>query len=54
MKKKREEIKDLILKLKEQQEQERQELERLEEALAASPGEPDIQETPGSNVLLQP
>ncbi|CAN9507345.1 unnamed protein product [Ophioblennius macclurei] len=48
MKTKREEIRDLILKLQEQQQLDHKEPEEEEEAAPGSPEEPDIQETCGS------
>lgn len=47
MKTKREEIKDLILKIQEQQELDKKESEQVE-APPSSPGEPEIEETSGS------
>ncbi|XP_047244184.1 sentrin-specific protease 6 isoform X2 [Girardinichthys multiradiatus] len=53
MKTKRQEIKELILKIKDQQEQDKKESDQVD-APPSSPEEPEIEETHGSNLSISP
>ncbi|MED6233436.1 hypothetical protein ATANTOWER_011777, partial [Ataeniobius toweri] len=53
MKTKRQEIKELILKIKDQQEQDKKESDQVD-APPGSPEEPEIEETRGSNLSISP